>query len=358
MAAPAKQITTSIGFQDAKGNVVANGMLMLTLSQTATVTATGGQVTTEPIYLTLDANGKITNTAIWFQDELSPSGTVYRGTVYASNKMRMIPGLENLSYSITGAGPFDLATAVQSATASPSYSGAVLLSPTADQTITQNNLLPGTDNSQSLGSAVKRWIGFFAAITVSTINKLTLTQPATGATLTILDGKTLKADNTLEFAGTDGTKMTLPGTSDTVVTLGATQVMTGKTLTAPVIGTTTISEAPRMTFCAHLVGGVNPETSGVLWARFIPDKPITVTRVMVVSYVAQAGASTNPQFQVTDGTTVAATITITNGSTALDSGALSVNYAAGVNLDIKCSTSQVGSGTVPSFNIIVEYKMQ
>ena len=63
MAAPAKILTTSIGFQDAFGNVVANGLLMLTLSQTATVTATGGQVTTEPIYFTLDANGKIVNKA-------------------------------------------------------------------------------------------------------------------------------------------------------------------------------------------------------------------------------------------------------------------------------------------------------
>jgi hypothetical protein len=139
VAAPAKLISTSIGFQDPKGNVVANGMLMLTLSQTATVTVTGGQVTTEPIYLNLDANGKITNTAIWFVDELSPTGLIYYGTVFASNKTRMIPGLDKLQYSITGAS-FDLATAVQSGPASPSYSGAVMLTPSGSQTITTGNL--------------------------------------------------------------------------------------------------------------------------------------------------------------------------------------------------------------------------
>lgn len=69
------------------------------------------------------------------------------------------------------------------------------------------------------------------------INKVTLTQPATGSTITIVDGKTLKVDNTLEFAGTDSTVMTFPGTSDTVVTLGATQTLTNKTMTSPVLNT-------------------------------------------------------------------------------------------------------------------------
>lgn len=66
-----------------------------------------------------------------------------------------------------------------------------------------------------------------------TINKLTLTAPATGSTLTIADGKTLTVNNSLTFAGTDATTMTFPGTTDTVVTLTATQTLTNKTLTAP-----------------------------------------------------------------------------------------------------------------------------
>lgn len=73
----------------------------------------------------------------------------------------------------------------------------------------------------------------------STINKLTLTAPATGSTITITDGKTLKVDNTLEFAGTDSTKMTFPGTTDTVVTLTATQTLTNKTLTTAALGSST-----------------------------------------------------------------------------------------------------------------------
>lgn len=50
----------------------------------------------------------------------------------------------------------------------------------------------------------------------TTINKVTLTAPATGSTLTIADGKTLTASNTLTFTGTDSTSFAFPATSNTV----------------------------------------------------------------------------------------------------------------------------------------------
>ena len=78
------------------------------------------------------------------------------------------------------------------------------------------------------------------------INNVTITQPASSATLTIAntktatfsnsltfagtDGKTMTFSNSLTLAGTDGTVMTFPGTSDTVATLTATQILTNKTL--------------------------------------------------------------------------------------------------------------------------------
>ncbi len=69
----------------------------------------------------------------------------------------------------------------------------------------------------------------------TSVNKLTITTPATGSTLTIADGKTLTIDNSLELAGTDSTKMTFPSATDTVVGEAATQTLTNKTLTTPVI---------------------------------------------------------------------------------------------------------------------------
>lgn len=63
------------------------------------------------------------------------------------------------------------------------------------------------------------------------IGKVTLTQPATGSTLTILDGKTLTANNSLTLAGTDGTILTHQGTG-TVVNRDSTDTLSNKTLNA------------------------------------------------------------------------------------------------------------------------------
>jgi len=77
------------------------------------------------------------------------------------------------------------------------------------------------------------------ALTNKSINGLTVTN-STG-TLTITNGKTLAASNSLTFTGTDSTSFAFPNTSDTVVTLGATQTLTAKTLTSPAINTPTIA---------------------------------------------------------------------------------------------------------------------
>lgn len=132
--APTKLISTSVGFQDAKGNVVSNGMLSLKLSQNALVTATNGQVTTESIYLPLDVNGKITSSAIWFNDELTPAGTTYRAVLYASNGCRIIQDFG--FWSIVGASA-DLSTMVPASIGGPSVAGVVLTAPVNTQTVVQ-----------------------------------------------------------------------------------------------------------------------------------------------------------------------------------------------------------------------------
>lgn len=50
----------------------------------------------------------------------------------------------------------------------------------------------------------------------TSLNRVTFTAPATGATLTLTDGKTLSVSNTLTFAGTDATTMTFPPASASV----------------------------------------------------------------------------------------------------------------------------------------------
>lgn len=67
------------------------------------------------------------------------------------------------------------------------------------------------------------------AATATSINKLTITAPATSATLTIANGKTLTASNSLTFTGTDATSFAFPATSGAVLTADSTATVTNKT---------------------------------------------------------------------------------------------------------------------------------
>lgn len=75
--------------------------------------------------------------------------------------------------------------------------------------------------------------------TVTSINKVTITTPATSAILTILNGKTFIVNKTLTLDGTDSTTMTFPGSSDTVMGLAAVQTLTGKKTVAQIVQTIT-----------------------------------------------------------------------------------------------------------------------
>lgn len=71
----------------------------------------------------------------------------------------------------------------------------------------------------------------------TSINKVAITAPATSATLTIADGKTLTANHSLTLTGTDGTTMTFPSTSASVARTDAAQTFTGnQTINGAVIG--------------------------------------------------------------------------------------------------------------------------
>jgi hypothetical protein len=75
----------------------------------------------------------------------------------------------------------------------------------------------------------------------TTINKVTLTAPGTGSTLTIADGKTLTASNTLTFTGTDSTSFAFPSTSDTVACLGTAQTFSKTQTITPAANTNALA---------------------------------------------------------------------------------------------------------------------
>ena len=80
----------------------------------------------------------------------------------------------------------------------------------------------------------------------TTVNKVTFTAPATGSTLTIADGKTLTASNSITLAGTDAktltvsNSLTLAGTDSTTMTFPPASSKVGY-LNVPPVGTKTTS---------------------------------------------------------------------------------------------------------------------
>lgn len=95
------------------------------------------------------------------------------------------------------------------------------------------NITPTTCTNQFIRSIAGSGVGTCASIanadtgSVSVIGKVTLTQPATGSTLTIIDGKTATFNNTMTMAGTDGTTMTFPSTSASIARIDTGQAFTG-----------------------------------------------------------------------------------------------------------------------------------
>lgn len=75
----------------------------------------------------------------------------------------------------------------------------------------------------------------------TSINKVTITAPATSSTLTIADGKTLTVSNSLSFSGTDSTVMTFPSSTDTVAGIAASQTLTNKRIDPRFTSTTSAS---------------------------------------------------------------------------------------------------------------------
>lgn len=67
-------------------------------------------------------------------------------------------------------------------------------------------------NAASVGAAPSAGstnIVTVGAVTATSVNKVTITQPSTGATLTLANGKTLTANNTVSFSGQDGASVSL-----------------------------------------------------------------------------------------------------------------------------------------------------
>lgn len=133
--------------------------------------------------------------------------------------------------------------------------------------------------------------------TATSINKVTLTAPATASTLTIANNKTLTANNSLTLAGTDATTMTFPATNATVARTDAGQSFTG----TQVLRANTAS------------GTVASATSGVGQTLF-DVTAIGAGLYHVVAYIGGVPSAAYAASATVQSTGVDAVITAINGS--------------------------------------------
>lgn len=128
------------------------------------------------------------------------------------------------------------------------------------------------------------------AATATSINKVALTAPATSATLTIANGKTLTANHSLTLAGTDSTVMTFPSTSAAIARTDAAQTFTGnQTVNGAVIGNVqALSGAGAVDVVSFSTAFTSTATGNALTLA-----NGTVGQIKTIAYVAEAaGADT------------------------------------------------------------------
>lgn len=102
------------GFQDALGNVVANGYMLFVLSQDAQVNGNTQIAAGHTVKINLDANGNIvTGQTIWANDVLSPAGTFYNVSVYSA--VGQLVWGPNAQQVLTSPSPFNVGAWVPAA---------------------------------------------------------------------------------------------------------------------------------------------------------------------------------------------------------------------------------------------------
>ncbi|HEX9060862.1 MAG TPA: hypothetical protein VF941_11840 [Clostridia bacterium] len=154
--------------------------------------------------------------------------------------------------------------------------------------------------------------------TATSINKVTITAPATSATLTIANGKTLTVNNSLTLAGTDSTTMTFPSTSATIARTDAAQTFTGTQTFASAIFTNNAITASGNAATVPVTSRFSTVTNNsaatltiTMTTTSAVDGQLTIVRIYDFSAVAQTITWVN-----TENSNISAPTT-SNGSTTL-----------------------------------------
>lgn len=328
---PTKNIVGG-NFQDAAGTAIVGGTLVLQLSQDAVVASTGTVVRNRQIALTLDSNGSIASTPIWFNDELSPTGTYYQVWVSDASGSPIYSGQ---SWVFAGATGLNLNTMVP-ASGAVSYPTPIVATPSGNQSITTNSLLPASGNTtQSLGSPSASWNAILRDATISKLN---------GAR--IVDGtryaNVQAALNDLPTNG--GIVICPPGYRETItskITLGSASSTVLLMMQTDVILTCNITNGTDALFSIHNGGGIIGTQLGNLTSR-AGGSVISLASTASVTNVIET--ADNPQ-----GNIQLENFTIDN----VNAGAVSGSFIELLNLNDICTIRNIHGAYFPNKGIHV-----
>lgn len=166
-----------------------------------------------------------------------------KDSLASGNALKIVKGTElNTEFD-------NIATAVtsKSDTTSPTFTGTVTIPTLAYAGTTLTAGVTGT-GKMVLDASPTLITPTLGVATATSVNKLTLTTPATSATLTIADGSSLITSGaySLTLTTTAATNVTLP-TTGTLASLTGTQTFTNKTITSPTINGTPVMGASVLT---------------------------------------------------------------------------------------------------------------
>jgi hypothetical protein len=167
------------------------------------------------------------------------------------------------------------------------------------------NAVTGSGSTAVLSTSPTLVTPTLGVASATSVNKVVLTAPATGSTLTIADGKTLSANNSITFSGTDATTMTFPSINANVAALN----IAGQTITGGA-NVTTLSQA---TGNLTVNCGLRPAQSIANGGAFTISAPANDGYcVLLVTNNSTAGAISFSGFSV--GANTGDALTTTSGS--------------------------------------------